>query len=53
MPFRPGRVTAAPIWQQQLVEVDPLKVIGRFTTAEQENGKAAREAFKSLERPEG
>jgi hypothetical protein len=31
------------------VELDPFKVVGRFTIAEQKNGKAASEAFKALE----
>jgi hypothetical protein len=36
---------------QRRVELDPFKVVGRFTIAEQRNGKAASEAFKALERP--
>jgi len=35
------------------LEFDPFKVVGRFTIAEQKNGKAASEAFKALERPAG
>ena len=36
---------------QRRVELDPFKVVGRFTIKEQKNGKAASEAFKALERP--
>ena len=35
---------------QRRVELDPFKVVGRFTIAEQKNGKAASEAFKALDR---
>jgi hypothetical protein len=34
---------------QRRVELDPFKVVGRFTIAEQKNGKAASEAWKGLE----
>jgi excisionase family DNA binding protein len=37
--------------QQRRVELGPFKVVGRFTIAEQKNGKAASEAFHALERP--
>jgi hypothetical protein len=33
---------------QRRVELDPFKVVGRFTSAEQKNGKAASEAFRGL-----
>jgi hypothetical protein len=36
---------------QRRVELDPFKVVGRFTIAELKNGKAASEAFKTLEPP--
>ena len=36
---------------QRRVELDTFKVVGRFTIAEQKNGKAASEAFKALDRP--
>jgi hypothetical protein len=35
---------------QRRVELDPFKVVGRFTIAEQKNGRAASEAWKGLER---
>jgi hypothetical protein len=31
---------------QRRIELEPFKVVGRFTIAEQKNGKAASEAFK-------
>jgi len=34
---------------QRRIELEPFKVVGRFTIAEQENGKVASEAFKGLE----
>jgi hypothetical protein len=40
-----------PDGMQRRVELDPFKVVGRFTMAEQRNGKAASEAFKAPERP--
>jgi hypothetical protein len=33
---------------QRRVELEPFKVVGRFTIVEQKNGKAASEAFKGL-----
>ncbi len=36
--------------QERRVELDPFKVAGRFTIADQKNGKAASEAFHALER---
>jgi excisionase family DNA binding protein len=35
---------------ERRVELDPFKVVGRFTVAQQANGKAASEAFAALER---
>jgi len=36
---------------QRCVELDLFKVVGRFTIAEQKNGKGASATFKELERP--
>jgi len=35
------------------VELDPFKVVGRFTITEQKNGKVASEAFAALALAEG
>ena len=37
--------------KQRRIELEPFKVVGRFTIAEQKNGKAASDAWHDLERP--
>ncbi|HEY6174858.1 MAG TPA: hypothetical protein VIX73_10455 [Kofleriaceae bacterium] len=46
----PVRRLLEPGGAQRRVELEPFKVVGRFTNVEQKNGKAASEAFKALER---